>query len=289
MHSTSWTSPAQPSWGDDDDDDDFGDFGDADTFDATQTAPAPGASAVSPAAPAASAVRVLIDTDFESREQSELVSGAIADALFPEAFDNGWPEQMLVSRSRPSMLVSDRCQSIWAHLRTPPTAQTTEWTTSTSRRSFLISLGLPIDLDEILPAKNKVEPLVLSSRQRPGGDTPPSQPASATHSPSPSTASSKSSAAPPDFDADYARQLSKVSEVAVARMTYDEVQNHMRELERVKTEAAVMLGYWIDKRNSAASDKEKFEAVIESSIEYAQRLRKHTTRQAAIPRPRTSN
>ncbi|KAK9245452.1 hypothetical protein V1506DRAFT_514342 [Lipomyces tetrasporus] len=85
------------------------------------------------------------------------------------------------------------------------------------------------------------------------------------------------------------RYLFTLSEVALENMTADELSAHVQELERVKIEASTVLAYWIDQRNSSAEDKTKYEVVIESSIEYAQRLRRHTTRVAAIPGPLSRN
>lgn len=48
----------------------------------------------------------------------------------------------------------------------PPPLQPPDWIRSRIRRLFLVSLGVPVDLDEILPASSKQKKLVLPSLHR---------------------------------------------------------------------------------------------------------------------------
>ncbi|KAK9452614.1 hypothetical protein V1511DRAFT_507389, partial [Dipodascopsis uninucleata] len=282
-------------------------------------------------------LRILSDDDFASYEDLERVASTIADDIFPSArmiaasldtYDDLEP----VSPQSANNL-SDSSQRIWDKLRQEAEAKIMDWRTSKIRRTYLVSLGLPVDLDQIFQTK-VAEKLIVSSNSskrftfqpRPlsrsqslmskelsshegstNGDGSEdteqhesvseqvsqqlrhqSQLSNKSDSIAQSNKSSKNNATvEPDFDADYARQLSRVSGAALDNMTYDELANHVAELERVKIEASMILAYWIDMRNSRAEDKSKYESVIESSIEYAQRLRKNTTRLAAVPRPRS--
>ncbi|KAK9356578.1 hypothetical protein V1523DRAFT_401515 [Lipomyces doorenjongii] len=296
---------------DDYDDDDFGDFGEAQASPVSETPPiTPIIQHRSPRRP-----QLLDIDDFSSTDVLEAATAVIADDIFPTS-------RMIAATSEPydppailksPLQVSNRSASLWSNLREVPSPQPPEWRTSRIRRTYLVSLGVPVDLDQVLPAKKRQEKLVLSSRRSMQtsngplsarqsmqstrsaplpdevGSDPPTRPASVPPPPTSSLSRSGTPGPPPDFDADYTRQISRVSDVALKNMTAEELSAHMQELERVKIEASTVLAYWIDKRNSSAEDKTKYEGVIESSIEYAQRLRRHTTRVAAIPRPLSRN
>ncbi|KAK9368530.1 hypothetical protein V1509DRAFT_623181 [Lipomyces kononenkoae] len=286
-----------------DDDDDFGDFGDA------QAAPMPQTTPIIEHSEQRQ-LQLLDTEDFSSAEMLEAATAVIADNIFPMsrmiAATSGTQDAPAIVKSQ--LQISSRSVSLWTNLKEVPNPQPTDWRTSRIRRTYLVSLGVPVDLDQVLPARKRQEKLVVSTRRsvlpsnRPLSaresmpsnhsaerlneveSNPPTRPASV---PLPTSSSSRpdSPGPPPDFDADHARQLSRVSDTALKNMTAEELSAHVQELERVKIEASTVLAYWIDKRNSSAEDKMKYEGVIESSIEYAQRLRRHTTRVAAIPRP----
>ncbi|KAK9238733.1 hypothetical protein V1525DRAFT_400382 [Lipomyces kononenkoae] len=282
---------------DDDDDDDFGDFGEA------QAAPVSHKTQIIEHSEQRR-LQLLDTEDFSSAEMLEAATAVIADNIFPMsrmiAATSGSHDPPAIVKSQ--LQVSSRSVSLWSNLKEVPSPQPTDWRTSRIRRTYLVSLGVPVDLDQVLPARKRQEKLVLSTKRsvlpsngplsaresmqsnREVEPNPPTRPASV---PLPRSSSSRANSPgpPPDFDADYTRQLSRVSDTALKNMTTEELSAHMRELERVKIEASTVLAYWIDKRNSSAEDKMKYEGVIESSIEYAQRLRKHTTRVAAVPRP----
>ncbi|KAK3062124.1 hypothetical protein LTR53_019507, partial [Teratosphaeriaceae sp. CCFEE 6253] len=60
-----------------------------------------------------------------------------------------------------SAFPTDRSLALWQQLATPPPyLQPPNWTRSRIRRLFLVSLGVPVDLDEILPPSKQTR-LVL--------------------------------------------------------------------------------------------------------------------------------
>lgn len=69
------------------------------------------------------------------------------------------------STSNNSIFLTPRSASLWAQLVAPPPLQPPDWIRSRIRRLFLVSLGVPVDLDEILPA-SKQKKLVLPSLRR---------------------------------------------------------------------------------------------------------------------------
>jgi hypothetical protein len=70
-----------------------------------------------------------------------------------------------------SIFLSERSESLWSQLVAPPPLQPPDWVRSRIRRLFLVSLGVPVDLDEILPA-SKQKKLVLPSIHIPGEKSP---------------------------------------------------------------------------------------------------------------------
>lgn len=69
------------------------------------------------------------------------------------------PEPPTINVESP-IFSSERSRSLWKQLITPPPLQPPNWTKSRIRRLFLVSLGVPVDLDEILPP-SKQKKLVL--------------------------------------------------------------------------------------------------------------------------------
>lgn len=207
--------------------------------------------------------------------------------------------------------LGDRAE-IWSSLTKPRESQVPLWKTSRTRRTYLVSLGVPVDLDQILPTKQSQEQLVLSLKQKrrvsaqsasqSAGTTPRisiandgkaegdslrrahTTPAAVASSASAPVSRAGTPTVAPEFDIDRARQLSRVSEAALDNMDVAELKSHISALENAKIEASRYLAYWIDMRNTSEEDKTKYEGVIESSIEYAQRLRKNTAKHAALPR-----
>jgi hypothetical protein len=166
---------AEEADGDDfgDDFDDFeegGDDGDFDDFDDDGFQQAEEASAPPPAPTQASAVpppQILSFPipDFNDLEASEIfgLTESYLDALFPHE-DETPPLLPSISKDNPVFL-SPRSASLWSQLVAPPPLQPPDWIRSRIRRLFLVSLGVPVDLDEILPA-SKQKKLVLPSLHR---------------------------------------------------------------------------------------------------------------------------
>ncbi|KAK9477491.1 hypothetical protein V1514DRAFT_333807 [Lipomyces japonicus] len=256
--------------------------------------------------------QILNEFDFTSSEALEAATAIIANDIFVSAkmvlatSDTGEgfgsTEEPVAAMS--PLKLSERSIAVWNHLKRTPSLNTTEWTTSAVRRWYLITAGVPVNLDQVLPTKKITEPLMLSLLPR--ASTYPSdgsalsaksselashqtQDESQTDMPTSTTDRERRRGVgqeknEPEFDFDHARKLSRTTVEMLSGMSHDELVVHVEELERVKIAAAVYLAYWIDQRLASEEDKTKYEGVIESSIEYAQRLRKHTTRLAAVPK-----
>ncbi len=100
--------------------------------------------------------------DFEGLEADEVfsVTEPYLNALLPHD-DDDLPSFPPLPKESPVFLTS-RSASLWSQLVAPPPLQPPDWIRSRIRRLFLVSLGVPVDLDEILPA-SKQKKLVLPS------------------------------------------------------------------------------------------------------------------------------
>ncbi|KAK4141601.1 uncharacterized protein C8A04DRAFT_38992 [Dichotomopilus funicola] len=142
-----------------DEDSDFGDFDEG--FQTPAQQPQPSNPAI-----AASSLPFVIP-NFEDLSPPEVISATepYLAALFPS------PESTPTLLPTPSakenpIFLTQRSASLWSQLVAPPPLQPPDWIRSRIRRLFLVSLGVPVDLDEILPASSKQKKLVLPSLHR---------------------------------------------------------------------------------------------------------------------------
>lgn len=180
---------------------------------------------------------------------------------------------------------TDRSLSLWSQLVAPPPLQPQNWVKSRIRRLFLVSLGVPVDLDEILPA-SKQKKLVLP------GDTTTSTGTSTTattatqsstttatttqqHQTKSTTASSRRGPQPPpDLDLSSVGRLCSTTDAALSGLTDPELQSHVDELHGVTQTASAVLQYWLKRYDELVKEKEAFEGVIENLVSHARRVRK---------------
>ena len=166
---------------------------------------------------------------------------------------------------------------------------------------FLVSIGVPLDLDEILPA-SKQKKLILPSFEYPGKSPRPStdgRPNAAqlkmkqrndSNSSLASTESaqrekrerrerravvaSRGPAPPPEWDMSAATVLGNTTNEALEGMSDVEVKAHMERLHDVQRQGREVLRYWEERREEAKREKEAFEGVIENLVKHARNVRK---------------
>jgi len=194
-----------------------------------------------------------------------------------------------MSDINPSFL-TERSQSLWAQLVAPPPLQPPDWIRSRIRRLFLVSLGVPVDLDEILPA-SKQKKLVLPSVNLENDRRPSLMPGEAAASglverikesdaSAPATADGAQTSAAPkrrpgaELDLNTARLLCSTTDVAMHGFTDDELKEHVARLTTFMESADQMLHHWTKQRDSATEDKKAFEEVINNLVKHAQKIRK---------------
>ena len=193
--------------------------------------------------------------------------------------------------SKDSVFFTPRSASLWSQLVAPPPLAPPDWIRSRTRRLFLVSLGVPVDLDEILPA-SKQKKLVLPSLNVPGFS-----PRNSTDSRSvsrlrqgegnnsstsvdtqgkPSASSRKRRGPPPQPELDLvaARYLCQTTDEALDGMTDNELKAHIAELEGLEEAAKEALEYWKKRTDEKIGDREAFEGVIENLVKHARKVRK---------------
>ncbi|KIW74736.1 hypothetical protein Z517_11506 [Fonsecaea pedrosoi CBS 271.37] len=282
--------------------DDFGDFDDG--FEEPETIESPplvstsqSSSIPATAFPLVESVALSSIPDFLAAAQMHL------DAMFPATttdYSSQIPPQQPISDSSP-IFPSERSRSLWKQLITPPPLQPPNWTQSRIRRLFLVSLGVPVDLDEILPP-SKQKKLVLpdinlepSSRRSEGdkatGSLARLKAQAGANDSSASIDSSQSGAAkegqrvprsrkpkgpppPPELDLAAVRRLCATTEEKLEGLTDEELQSHVEELNELTARTSEVLEYWLKRRDGLVKEKEAFEGVIENLVRHARRVRK---------------
>lgn len=194
-------------------------------------------------------------------------------------------EYPTLNAQQTSPFLSDRSLSLWQQLVSPPPMQPPNWTRSRIRRLFLVSLGVPVDLDEILPP-SKQKRLVLPSigldgtprpstaidrlRDQDGANASTTSLDSKTGAPKSSSkkrsAVSKGPPPPPDFDLNAAALLCSTTPEALTGFEDAELREHLAVLERLNGEASAVLEYWLMRKDEAVKEKEALEGVIENLV-----------------------
>jgi hypothetical protein len=224
------------------------------------------------------------------------VTEAHLDAMFPSTASEklaSLPEPEVIPSDSP-IFPSDRSRSLWKQLITPPPLQPPNWTKSRIRRLFLVSLGVPVDLDEILPP-SKQKKLVLpdinlESPSRPSESDRnlgsvarlKSQAANGSNASVDSTQSTSKTprrrprgpAPPPELDLGAVKRLCATTSEKLNGLTDEELQAHVKTLEVMAERTSEVLEYWLKRRDGARKEKEAFEGVIENLVRHARRVRK---------------
>ncbi|PWY91131.1 hypothetical protein BO70DRAFT_376882 [Aspergillus heteromorphus CBS 117.55] len=279
-----------------DDDDDFGDFDDFDDDfeEPTEAAEAEPADIQASQPPTPPSVPPILDlSSIPSLSSLQSILASPLDRLFPSTTDTATLPPLDPIPNPTAIFNTERSLSLWSQLVAPPPLQPQNWVKSRIRRLFLVSLGVPVDLDEILPA-SKQKKLILPSvnpdhdhhhHHLPSTPTTNTNPAhsrsqstaanrDSTSSPGPnhptSTAAKRTStrrrepSPPPDLDLPSVRRLCTTTDAALEGFTDGELRGHVGELETVTLRASSVLEYWLKRLDGLVSEKEAFEGVIEN-------------------------
>ncbi|PTB81594.1 hypothetical protein M440DRAFT_1396757 [Trichoderma longibrachiatum ATCC 18648] len=228
--------------------------------------------------------------DFDGLSPDEVISAIepCLPSLFPPEELDFPAFQQLPKDS--SIFLTPRSASLWSQLVAPPPLAPPDWIRSRTRRLFLVSLGVPVDLDEILPA-SKQKKLVLPSLNIPATSPRGSSDlrsttrlkqsdgnASSTSVDSqgkPSTSKRRKGPPPqPELDLVAAKHLCQTTDEALDGMTDQELKQHVAKLEAMQGAAKELLEYWTKRTDEKIGDREAFEGVIENLVAHARKVRK---------------
>ncbi|KAG6005641.1 hypothetical protein E4U43_000561 [Claviceps pusilla] len=228
--------------------------------------------------------------DYDGLSPEEVLSATeqCLDSLFPpEELDLPIPE---TPPKISSLFLTPRSASLWSQLVAPPPLAPPDWIRSRTRRLFLVSLGVPVDLDEILPA-SKQKKLILpslnlratsparssgsrsASRLRQGKGNASSTSVDTQGKPA-GFRKRKGPPPEPELDLVAARYLCTTTDEALDGMTDEELKHHVAKLEAMQGTAQEVLEYWQKRADEKIGDREAFEGVIENLVKHARKVRK---------------
>ena len=220
------------------------------------------------------------------------------DHMFPSTTEDNiysLPKPEPIDTTSP-IFPSERSRSLWKQLVTPPPLQPPNWTQSRIRRLFLVSLGVPVDLDEILPpSKQKklalpdinLEPSRKSEsdkalgsiarlKQQAANDSSASLDSnqSGTKEGKSKGRRQKGPPPPPELDMTAVRRLCATTDEKLDGFTDEELQEHIKQLELMTEKTSELLEYWLKGRDGLRKEKEAFEGVIENLVAHVRRVRR---------------
>lgn len=281
-------APADDKDDEEEDEDDFGDFNDDDDFDdfVEEQQPEPESE---PAMVTGERLNCLNETTFNNSAQLQASVLSILQPITQDKKDNDSDDSEYqnapppLQHITPKAYFSERSESLWNQLAViAPEVHPIDWKRSSIRRLLLVSLGVPLDLDEILPNKNTkrlVLPSSATTSKQQNDDAAKTESTETTTS-SATTTSKQDSAEVEELNIETEnsvskwQQLANVSVEACEGMDEAELQAHVENLKSAIQKAEPLFQKWETKKQAAEKDKEAFEGVIESLLEYAQRLRR---------------
>lgn len=272
---------------------DFGDFDDGfeqppvlEEEPAETNSPAPSGQSLPPPT---SPFSLLDFSELDTLEDILDATNPYLDELFPST-KQAHPSAPPALSDQNSIFLTDRSLSLWSQLVAPPPLQPPNWVRSRIRRLFLVSLGVPVDLDEILPASKQKKLILPSIHLRNRSPSPPdgrrtgsrarlkqdNASSASIDQPSSNKGNRRRKGPPsaPELNLQSTKLLCATTHAALSNMTDDELQAHVKRLEELTARASEVLEYWLKRRDSAVGDKEAFEGVIENLVKHARRVRK---------------
>jgi len=227
-------------------------------------------------------------TNIDDNDDLRNALGPYMTNLFPNA---EVADQIQPPPPPPQSLLSDRSLSLYSQLVAPPPLAPPNWLRSRIRRLFLVSLGVPVDLDEILPA-SKQKKLVLPSislEKSPRQSTDSRGVGGVSRLKSENNDSSasvdaagnkkgktrrKDEPVEPQLDISEATRMGRTTEVRLESMSDQELTEQVDRLEELMRQARASLAYWEQRKEGAVKEKEAFEGVIENLVKHARKVRK---------------
>ncbi|KAI9000869.1 hypothetical protein BD414DRAFT_451607 [Trametes punicea] len=176
---------------------------------------------------------------------------------------------------------------------TPPSFQPVNWTRSRIRRQHLISLGIPVNLDEVLPRANGALPMLeittrpMSAPPGPRGSTSRlqtaagfvgsrsggSQPGSPATTPGPLASAQLRLGPRPELDEAKVQELLSVSADQLSLLPLSTLESHLAEIKDQTEKTSSLLTYLLQMRDALQQDSETYNNLIRELVGEAQKMK----------------
>ncbi|EMD40912.1 hypothetical protein CERSUDRAFT_111498 [Gelatoporia subvermispora B] len=287
----------------DGDDDDFGDFGDFGDIQEMSDAPAFGEAVEFseevriPSSSGKEWEPVRLDATPSRLELQEQIDTILGPLWATDDMSRLTDEDIRQVDGLNQILVTSESRQLYRLLlpNTPPALQPVNWTRSRIRRQHLISLGIPVNLDEVLPRTNgKLPTLEISTRPmsappapRPAPGSRPQTPVigpggSRVGTPQPGTPQSKydsSMAAQlrlgpkPELDHHKMSELLRLDSGSLTLLPVDKLESISSELKSQTENTSSLLTYLLQMRDALQHDSETYNKLIGELVGEAQRIK----------------
>ncbi|KAF8076600.1 hypothetical protein FPV67DRAFT_1472028 [Lyophyllum atratum] len=183
-------------------------------------------------------------------------------------------------------------------IQSPPPTKPPNWTRSRIRRQHLIALGIPVNLDEVLPRANgkPLPPLEISTRPMsapPGPRNPLHQnnvPASSSNSragtPQPSRQPTPPSHFGPKPELDHAKiqRLLEIHPDTLTIQPLSSLERHLADLRAQTAATSALLTHLLQARESLQQDSETYNGLIAELVGEAQKMKSGKQRTNSVRR-----
>jgi len=283
-------------------DDDFGDFDDFAEADAGSSSAFGDAVGFEEriAGPSSQVWRPLQLDPFPSRSSLE---NEINETLAPvwnyeDIDDVTTDESIREAEATSQILLTASSREMYKRLlQTPPPTKPPNWTRSRTRRQHLITLGIPVNLDEVLPRAN-VKPLPpLEVHTRPMSAPPAPRPQVGNGSGSNTKPNSRAGTPQPGQQGIFTQfgpkpeletaRINKLLQLSPESLTMQPLANLERYLADIRAQTANtsnLLTYLLQSRDALQQDSETYNGLIAEMVGQAQNLKSGKTRMGSIRR-----
>ncbi|GAA5894964.1 uncharacterized protein JCM6883_002273 [Sporobolomyces salmoneus] len=279
-------------------DDDFGDFGDAapldesafeassEPFPLTQHTSEP---ALTPQPVPSTSFLPPLRLDLSNRPTRRSVAPQLRDFVSSAWGDvsdkvNDEPERQVEGVAQ--ILVTEESRNLLSSLSSLPPLRPLDWRRSKIRREHLISMGIPVNLDDSndpkpLSSLSTSSPRLSGTQSRPSSAPPGASPLPFSSSRVPSRSSTpfadrertRRTASPPPLDKNLADQLLSLKEDDLTLMSLAKLKSVAADLEKISVDASEILTHALLMREKESQDKETYNGMISDLVSAAAKMK----------------
>ncbi|KZT62809.1 hypothetical protein CALCODRAFT_489313 [Calocera cornea HHB12733] len=223
-----------------------------------------------------------------SREELERQIDALVAPIFPIDTGQFSDEPIREVNGIGQMLVTKGSRDLYRTLTEIPPDMTrpVNWTISRIRRQQLIALGVPVNLDEVLPTSTAkplptlhitTDPTGRPASAPPGRPSTPAGLSSRAATPGPGHRTPNTGPPPlgpaPKLDMDKAEDVLRLSESQISILPLSAVQSQLAEIRAVTEQANALLAHLLQSRDVLQQDSETYNNFIAELVGVAQKAK----------------